>query len=73
MLVRLVGKSLWRQKSRTLLVLLSVGTAAALVSAFLSIAFTITERMAQEMRSFGANILLVPKAEPLEVEIGGLK
>ncbi len=73
MLVRLVGKSLWRQKSRTLLVLLSVGTAATLVSAFLSIAFTITERMAQEMRSFGANILLVPKAEPLEVEIGGLK
>ncbi|MBI2360456.1 MAG: ABC transporter permease [Deltaproteobacteria bacterium] len=73
MLGRLLLKSLWRQKSRTLLVLLSVGTAATLISAFLSIAFTITERMAQEMRSFGANIILVPKAEPLEVEIAGLK
>ncbi|MBI2997581.1 MAG: ABC transporter permease, partial [Deltaproteobacteria bacterium] len=73
MLVRLLGKSLWRQKSRTLLVLLSVGTAATLISAFLGIAFTVTEQMARELRSFGANILLVPKAEPLEVEIGGLK
>lgn len=73
MLFRLLAKSLWRQKSRTLLVLLSVATAATLISAFLSIAFTITEQMAQEMRSFGANILLVPKTEPLEVEIGGLK
>lgn len=55
------------------MVLLSVGTAAALISAFLGIAFTVTEQMARELRSFGANILLVSKAEPLEVEIGGLK
>lgn len=73
MLGRLLLKSLWRQRSRTLLVLLSVGTAAALISAFLGIAFAVTEQMARELRSFGANILLVPKAEPLEVEIGGLK
>ncbi|MBI2989352.1 MAG: ABC transporter permease [Deltaproteobacteria bacterium] len=73
MLGRLLWKSLWRQKSRTLLTLLSVGSAATLISAFLSIAFTITEQMARELRSFGANMLLVPKAEPLEVEIGGLK
>ena len=73
MLGRLLVKSLWKQKSRTSLILLSVATAAALVTAFLNIAFTITEEMAMELRSFGANILLVPKTEPLEIEIGGMK
>ena len=57
MLVRLLGKSLWRQKSRTLLVLLSVGTAATLISAFLGIAFTVTEQMARELRT-GKNFIL---------------
>ena len=46
MLGRLLVKSLWKQKSRTSLILLSVATAAALVTAFLNIAFTITEEMA---------------------------
>ncbi len=73
MLGRLIAHSLWKQRRRTVLVLLSVTTAAALISAFLNIAFQITEGMAKELRSFGANILLVPKAEPLEIEIGGLR
>jgi putative ABC transport system permease protein len=73
MLARLLAKSLWQKKSRTTLIILSVATASALVSSFLTLAFTITEYMAKELRSFGANILLVPRAEPLEVEIGGLK
>ena len=73
MLGRLIVKSLWRERSRTALIVLSVATAAALFSAFLNISFTVTEEMAKELRSFGANILLVPKSEPLEVEIGGLR
>src|SRR3970282_1967448 len=73
MLGCLLAKSLWRGKARTVLVVLSVATASTLVSAFLNIAFTITEEMAMELRSFGANILLVPKTEPLEIEIGGMK
>jgi putative ABC transport system permease protein len=73
MLGRLIVKSLWRERDRTALIVLSVATAAALISAFLNISFTVTEEMAKELRSFGANILLVPKGEPLEVEIGGLR
>ena len=73
MLGRLLIKSLWKRKSRTALVILSVATGAALVSAFLNIVFTTTEEIAKELRSFGANILLVPRVEPLEIEIGGLK
>lgn len=52
---------------------LSAATASALVSTFFNIAFTASEEMAKEMRSFGANILLVPKSDPLEIEIGGLR
>ena len=73
MLGCLLAKSLWRGKARTVLVVLSVATASTLVSAFLNIAFTVTEEMAKELRSFGANILLVPKSEPLEIAIGGLR
>lgn len=73
MLGRLLAKSLWRGQTRTALVVLSVATASTLVSAFLNIAFTVTEEMAKELRSFGANILLVPKSEPLEIVIGGLR
>jgi len=73
MLGRLLAKSLWRGKARTALVVLSVATASTLVSAFLNIAFTVTEEMAKELRSFGANILVVPKSEPLEIAIGGLR
>lgn len=73
MLSRLLAKSLLREKARTTLVILAVATAATLVSALLNIAFTVTEEMAKELRSFGANIALVPKSEPLEVAIGGLK
>ncbi|MBI3089869.1 MAG: ABC transporter permease [Candidatus Tectomicrobia bacterium] len=73
MLGRLLVKSLLKQRSRTLLVLLSAATAATLISAFLSLALQLTEKVAAELRSFGANIVLSPRAEPLEVEIGGLK
>ncbi|MBI2882135.1 MAG: FtsX-like permease family protein [Candidatus Tectomicrobia bacterium] len=73
MLGRLIAKSLWNQRGRVVWVFLSVATAAALSSAFLTIAFQITEGMARELRSYGANILLVPASEPLEVEIGGLR
>lgn len=73
MLTRLLAKSLWEQKSSSALVLLSVASAAALFSAFLNLAFHITEEMAKEFRAFGANILLVPRSEPLEIGIGGLR
>ena len=73
MLSRFIAKSLWHGKAKAVLVLLAVATASALVSAFLNIALTVTEEMAKELRSFGANIILVPKSDPLEVSFGGLK
>lgn len=73
MLTRLLAKSLWEQKSSSALVLLSVASAAALFSAFLNLAFHVTEEMAKEFRAFGANVLLVPRSEPLEIGIGGLR
>lgn len=55
------------------LILLAVSVGAALAAALLGVAFEVRERLARELRAFGANILVVPKSEPLEVAVGSLR
>jgi putative ABC transport system permease protein len=45
---------------------------SALMTSLLTVSLNITERMAEELRQYGANILVVPKTDKLVVEIGGL-
>lgn len=73
MLPRLLWKSVRGRKSRIALASASVAVAAALASALLSVALDISEKVAKELRAFGANIMVVPKQDALEVEIGGLR
>ncbi len=73
MLPRLLWKSVRGRKSRIALASAAVAVAAALASALLTVALDISEKVARELRAFGANILVVPKQDALEVEIGGLR
>ena len=73
MLPRLLWKSLRGRKSRIALASAAVAVAAALAAALLSVALDISEKVAVELRAFGANIVVVPKQDALEVEIGGLR
>ncbi len=73
MLARLLWKSVRGRKSRIALASAAVAVAAALASALLTVALDITEKVGRELRAFGANILVVPRQDALEVEIGGLR
>ncbi len=73
MLLRLLWKSVRGRKSRIALASGAVAVAAALASALLNVALDISEKVAKELRAFGANIVVVPKQDALEVEIGGLR
>src|SRR5574341_713301 len=73
MLPRLLWKSVRGRKSRIALASAAVAVAATLASALLSVALDIGEKVAKELRAFGANIVVVPKQDALEVEIGGLR
>jgi len=70
---RLVRRSIQERAPHAALALLAVAAGAALAAALLGVAFEIRERMAKELRAFGANILLVPMGEPLEVVVGNVR
>jgi putative ABC transport system permease protein len=66
-LIRILKNSFLKRPKAVLLVFLSITMGAAVATAFLGIAGEISHKMALELRSYGANILL----EPAAVEGGG--
>ncbi len=72
MLIRLLGETLRRRPRRAGAALLAVALAAALSTSLLGVSLDITERMARELRSYGANILVSPEASELQLEVGGI-
>ncbi len=67
MLFRILKNSFLKRPKAIFLVFLSIAMGAAVATAFLGIAGEISHKMALELRSYGANILLEPSA----VEGGG--
>jgi putative ABC transport system permease protein len=72
MLIRLLRDSIRRRTRRLLLCMLAVATSAALTAALAGITLDITGQMAQELRSYGANIQLAPTSDDLRLEVAGL-
>lgn len=73
MLIQLLWRSLERRKGHLILAVLAVALGAALASALLAISLDITDKMAKELRTFGANIIAQPKQRALTVEIAGMR
>jgi len=67
MLFRILKNSFLKRPKSIFLVFLSIAMGAAVATAFLGIAGEVSHKMALELRSYGANILLEPSA----VEGGG--
>ena len=67
MLIRILKNSFLKRPKAVILILLSITMGAAVATAFLGIAGEVSHKMALELRSYGANILLEPSA----VEGGG--
>jgi putative ABC transport system permease protein len=72
MFVRLVYESFRRQKRRKLLVGIAVTLGAAVSTAMIAIATDIGDKISLELRSYGANLLVTPEEDSLDVQIGSV-
>ncbi len=72
MLFRLLGETFRRRRQRVAVALLAIVIGSSLATALFAIYADIMDRMSQEMRSYGANILVSPKSESLDISIAGV-
>jgi putative ABC transport system permease protein len=72
MFLRLVADSFTRRPRRKLLTGAALALGMAIATAALSVALDVGDRLAQEFRSLGANLVVTPQADSLPLEIGGV-
>ena len=72
MFLRLVGESFLRNRRRKLLTAAALALSITVVTATLSVALEVSDRMAREFRSLGANLLVTPESDTLPLEVGGV-
>ncbi|HVO64493.1 MAG TPA: ABC transporter permease [Terriglobales bacterium] len=72
MFVRLVYESFRRQKRRKALAGIAITLGVAVATAMIAVATDIGDKISRELRSYGANLLVTPQEDTLDVEIGGV-
>src|SRR5207248_11718727 len=72
MFVRLVYESFRRQTRRKLLVAIAVTLGAKVSTAMIGIATGIGDKISHELRSYGANLIVTPDEDNLDVKIDSL-
>lgn len=72
MFVRLVYESFRRQTRRKLLMAAAVTLGAAVSTAMIAIAIDIGDKISHELRSYGANLVVTPADDRLDVQIGSV-
>jgi len=72
MFVRLVYESFRRQKRRKLLAGAAITLGVTIATAMIAVATDIGDKINRELRTIGANILVTPQEDTLDVEIGGV-
>src|SRR5271163_512251 len=72
MFLRLVADAFTRRPRRKLLTGAALALGMAVVTAALSVSLDVGDRLAQEFRSLGANLVVTPAADSLPLEIGGV-
>ncbi len=72
MFVRLVYESFRRQTRRKALVAVAVTFGAAVSTAMIGIATGIGDKITHELRNYGANLIVTPDSDSLDVEIGSV-
>src|SRR4029079_2248041 len=72
MFVRLVYESFRRQTRRKLLVAIAVTLGAAVSTAMIGIATGIGDKISRELRNYGANLVVTPDEDALDVQIGSV-
>ncbi|HEY6377183.1 MAG TPA: FtsX-like permease family protein [Edaphobacter sp.] len=72
MFFRLLMESFRRQRRRKTLAGLAILLGTTAVTAMLALALTIGDRIHKELAVYGANIIVYPKSDQLEVKVGGV-
>jgi len=72
MFLRLVADSFTRRPKRKMLTLAALALGMAVATAALTVSLDVGDRLAQEFRSLGANLIVTPQADSLPLEIGGV-
>jgi putative ABC transport system permease protein len=72
MFVRLVYESFRRQKRRKLLAGAAITLGVTVTTAMIAVATDIGDKINRELRTIGANLLVTPQEDTLDVEIGGV-
>ena len=72
MFARLVYESFRRQTQRKLLVLIAVTLGATVSTAMIALALGIGDKISKEERVYGANLVVTPEEDTLDVQIGSV-
>src|SRR6201981_1351838 len=72
MFARLLYESFRRQKRRKLLAGVAISLGVAIATAMIAVATDIGDKINRELRSYGANLLVTPQEDTIDVEIGGV-
>jgi putative ABC transport system permease protein len=72
MFVRLVYESFRRQKRRKLLAGVAIMLGVCVATAMIAVATDIGDKISRELRAYGANLIVTPQEDTLDVEIGGV-
>jgi putative ABC transport system permease protein len=72
MFLRLVYESFRRQKRRKLLAGVAITLGVGVATAMIAVATDIGDKINRELRAYGANLIVTPQEDTLEVEIAGV-
>jgi putative ABC transport system permease protein len=72
MFLRIIRKSFSKRKSRIAIAVISVIMGAAIATALLSVSLDVSEKVGYEFRKYGANLMVVPRSDTIEVGFPGV-
>ena len=72
MFLRLLFESFRRQKRRKSVALLAIALGMSIATAMIAVGTDIGDKISQELRSLGANLVVTPIDDTLDVNIGGV-
>ncbi|MHA2110131.1 MAG: ABC transporter permease [Candidatus Hodarchaeales archaeon] len=72
MFIRLLSKSISKRKSRIIIAVAAVIMGVSIPAAMFTVSFNINGQIGQEFRKFGANLLIVPESDTIDVGIGDI-
>ncbi len=72
MFPRIVYESFRRQARRKLLAGIAITLGVAVATAMIAVATDIGDKINRELRSYGANLVVTPQEDTLDVEVGGV-